>query len=184
MSIVRQDYGSIYDPHAESLIAPIQETLVAYKDYAVGDCFILDGVMYRMTQAVLQGATIVIGTDCEVAPPVTDMINNYNLRYTDDGLTFDAKLDHDPATGYVKWGNIVIINLRVALNAATTAGETLTITGFPPYNNITTATSVYGIFSRPNYICGITPTGDLSFSPTDALTSGRSIIFSFVYLCN
>lgn len=79
MSIVRQDYGSIYDPHAESLIAPIQKTLVADRAYAVGDCFILDGVMYRMTQAVLQGATIVIGTDCEVAPPVTDMIDQiYN----------------------------------------------------------------------------------------------------------
>lgn len=74
MSIIRQDYGSIYDPHAESLIAPIQETLVANRAYVVGECFILDGVMYKVIQAITQGSTIVIGTDCEVAPPVTDMM--------------------------------------------------------------------------------------------------------------
>ena len=49
---------------SQSEIAPVESTSTASKAYAVGDLFIYDGKLYRVTTAIASGGTITPGTNC------------------------------------------------------------------------------------------------------------------------
>lgn len=56
-------------------IAPVENGTTASRAYAVGQQFYLsDGKLYRCKQPIAQGATFTIGTNCELAPSITDQI--------------------------------------------------------------------------------------------------------------
>ena len=54
------------------------------------------------------------------------------LQYISTGLTFTSGTGEIVAGGYAKEGNKVTVALRVKK----TSGSTLSISGFPPYNNL------------------------------------------------
>lgn len=68
------DIKYIYDETGD-LIAPRQETLTADRAYSVGDQFIYGGKLYSVTQAISNGGTITIGTNCDLSGSVTEQID-------------------------------------------------------------------------------------------------------------
>jgi len=84
--IISQDFGSVFDDSAQRMIAPIQKSLVAIRDYYQGQCFIYDGVNYKVTKAdttsggvitapaIATGDTINLSTDVAIADTITDML--------------------------------------------------------------------------------------------------------------
>lgn len=56
-------------------IAPVENGTTASRTYVVGQQFYLsDGKLYKAKAAIAQGATFTIGTNCELAPNITDQI--------------------------------------------------------------------------------------------------------------
>jgi hypothetical protein len=58
----------------QQMIAPIQTTLIALKDYAVGEQFIYNGLLYSVTAAIASGGTITINANCKLSDNVTNQI--------------------------------------------------------------------------------------------------------------
>lgn len=58
----------------QQLIAPIQTTFVAVKDYVVGEQFVYNGLLYEVTAAIASGGTITIDGNCKLADSVTNQI--------------------------------------------------------------------------------------------------------------
>ena len=54
-------------------IAPLQATTTATKNYAVGDYLFMNGVMYKVTTAIPQNATIAAGTNVEATDVATEL---------------------------------------------------------------------------------------------------------------
>ena len=79
MAISEMDYlnagaGNWLD--TQQLIAPVLLSMVSDKAYAVGEQFIVNSVLYKITQAVsAAGVDLVVGTNCELADTVTEQIN-------------------------------------------------------------------------------------------------------------
>ena len=60
-----------------SLLATVQTELTASKAYAVGEQFVYNQVLYKVTQAIASGAAITIGTNAVVAGSVMEQIGGY-----------------------------------------------------------------------------------------------------------
>ena len=78
----------------QSLIATIQTTLVASKSYVVGEQFVYNGLLYKVTTAINSGGAIVIDSNCELADSVTEQIralNASNIGY--DNTTSELSAD-------------------------------------------------------------------------------------------
>lgn len=58
----------------QSLLAPIQSTLVASKAYVIGEQFVYQGLLYTVTTAIAQGGTITINGNCALSDDVTSQI--------------------------------------------------------------------------------------------------------------
>ena len=78
MSIIRQDYGAIgTDIQTQMLIAPVLAEMKADRQFAVGDQFIVDSVLYKITTAIsVIGTPLVVGTNCEVSDTISQQIEN------------------------------------------------------------------------------------------------------------
>jgi hypothetical protein len=63
----------------EDLIAYVQTSLTASRNYAVGEQFIYNGLLYKATATIAQGGTITIGGNCALADSVTKQINNISI---------------------------------------------------------------------------------------------------------
>lgn len=63
-------------------IAPVETGSTASQAYAVGQQFYLNGSLYKAKAAIAQGATITVGTNCELADCVTEQLYN-KLRKID-----------------------------------------------------------------------------------------------------
>ena len=82
--------------NAQQMIAPIQNNLTASKAYAVGEQFVYNGLLYKVTAAITQGGTITIDGNCELADSVTkQLVECTNYTFTNmQGQTITAN------TGY------------------------------------------------------------------------------------
>ena len=60
------------DKATQTIIAPVQHDLIAAQRYEVGDLFIFNNGLYKVTTAIAQGGTITIGTNCQAAPTLSD----------------------------------------------------------------------------------------------------------------
>lgn len=68
--------GDIINPKSvNEMIAPI-ENGTASKDYAVGEQFIMNDLLCEVTQAIAQGDTMVIGTNCEESEQLSKQIKD------------------------------------------------------------------------------------------------------------
>lgn len=54
--------GGLTDEVTQAIIAPVQKTLVATKNYAKDDLFIFNNELYKATKVITNGTTISIGT--------------------------------------------------------------------------------------------------------------------------
>ena len=68
------NYGKADITDAVELIAPIETELVASRAYTIGKQFVYRGFLYKVTAPIALDAPIVIGTNCELAPSVTEQI--------------------------------------------------------------------------------------------------------------
>lgn len=75
--IIKEDYGTLTGGElaVESLIAPVQKTLIADKTYNVGNQFIYDDKLYKVTVLINATDNIVIGTNAELADDITTQMN-------------------------------------------------------------------------------------------------------------
>lgn len=71
-----------YDKADADLIAPVQKSLTAKKAYAAGEQFVYNQTLYRVAQAIAQGAQITIGTNAILAGCVTEQIKNISVNYS------------------------------------------------------------------------------------------------------
>lgn len=62
----------------QELIAPVQNTLIADRNYTVGQQFILNGTLYKVTTAITSGNPIITSgssANCELADIITEQLN-------------------------------------------------------------------------------------------------------------
>lgn len=74
----------------QSLLAPIQTTLVASKPYAIGEQFVYQGLLYKVTTAIAQGGTITINGNCELTDDVTTQIKGQTIYDNDVSIAAGA----------------------------------------------------------------------------------------------
>ena len=74
----------------ESIIAPVETSLTASRAYAIGEQFILNGVLYTATAAITAGGTITINGNCTASDSVTEQIQALktpeSVSVTTDGV--------------------------------------------------------------------------------------------------
>ena len=75
----------------QSLLAPIQTTLVASKAYVIGEQFVYQGLLYKVTAAITQGGTIIINGNCELSDDITDQISSLYKSIFRDYVTATYK---------------------------------------------------------------------------------------------
>lgn len=77
-NVIRQDYGSLgNDVQTQMLIAPVLAKMVSDRAYAVGEQFIVNNVLYKITQAVSAAdVPLVVGSNCEVSDSITQQMKN------------------------------------------------------------------------------------------------------------
>lgn len=69
-----------------TLIAPVQTTLTASRAYAVGEQFVYNQVLYKVTQAIASGAAITIGTNAVLVGSVTEQLGKNNTYSTTEEI--------------------------------------------------------------------------------------------------
>lgn len=129
LNIDGYNYGSGDISDAVEMIAPIESTLVASKAYSVGDQFVYNGLLYKVTAAIEEEETIVIGENCELADCVTEQLKaiedkvsdiedaGYSKMYT-ASIVYNSTSGYFPLTVYPKTtGQICCIGRNVSTGA-------------------------------------------------------------------
>lgn len=87
MSIIKQEYGSFTDVETQQMLAPILYSLIANRDFAVGDLFIFQNKLYKAIKAISTTDPIVIGDGTDpsdnatAASTVSEELMQGGLRY-------------------------------------------------------------------------------------------------------
>lgn len=92
MSLIQQNMGAIYDG-SQRLIAPVLNSTTATKNWAVGEEFILDGNLYKVTTAISSGNQIIVSgssANCELADTVTEQIISMGEKVKYKVESFDS----------------------------------------------------------------------------------------------
>lgn len=83
--------GGVYTALAtkanESIIAPVQTTLVASQEYKIGEQFIYNGVLYKATALISNGGTITINGNCIASDDITTQISNFAKEIVEKNLS-------------------------------------------------------------------------------------------------
>ena len=100
MSLIKQNYGTLgEDKVTQQMIAPLQPDLTADRTYNKGQCFILDGVLYKATTTITSGEAITIGTNAVVTEDLSDQLYHVekqldytSVKFTNDNISGDVYL--------------------------------------------------------------------------------------------
>ena len=65
---------------SQSMIAPVETSTTASQSYAIGEQFILNGVLYTATAAITAGGTITIDGNCTASDTVTEQIEKNHTQ--------------------------------------------------------------------------------------------------------
>ena len=85
-------YTALAGKADDSIVATVETSSTSAHAYAIGDLFILNGVLYKATAAIAVGGTITAGTNCQTATvggEVSDLkntLNNLGLTVVDGKL--------------------------------------------------------------------------------------------------
>ena len=159
-NIIKQDYGSLgNDVQTQMLIAPVLATMVSDRAYAVGEQFIVNNVLYKITQAVSAAdVPLVVGNNCEVSDSITQQLNTKNQLVTRVVENFVA------TDGYITFPNG-----RCVVSAAVTISSLYCPLFIIPVNNSNDRAYVYVDRSTTGF-------------PTKALSSGTTYTVVYKYL--
>jgi hypothetical protein len=104
--------------NAQQMIAPIQTTLTASQNYAIGEQFVYNGLLYKATAAIAQGGAITIDGNCESAENVTEQIlkignwESFEVTFSSDITDLEVRVNnnyYNPITKQVIL-NIIILS--------------------------------------------------------------------------
>lgn len=125
MAIIKQDYGSFQDMATQHIVAPVQLTAVADKNYAIGDLFIFNNELYKATSAITSGEDIIFkpetGYNAEVASTIAEEIDlSHEISGIDKSLKTGTGIT---ATSFncsvLQMGKIQIINFFANFTSST-----------------------------------------------------------------
>ena len=113
------------------MIAPVETSTTASQAYAIGEQFILNGVLYTATAAITAGGTITIGGNCTASDTVTEQINTLkkleSISVTADGVkTYSTLLNELYA---------LIDTSKITVKSILTRGEYIYVRGYYLYSN-------------------------------------------------
>lgn len=91
------------------LLAPVEPALVASQNYTSGQQFVYQGLLYKFTSNVSQGAEIVIGTNCALAEKITEQIDY--LKERDVSNRFTSNQSNVFISAKLNNNNTVTVNL-------------------------------------------------------------------------
>lgn len=101
--------GDIINPKSvNEMIAPI-ENGTASKDYAVGEQFIMNDLLCEVTQAIAQGDTMVIGTNCEESEQLSKQIKDINNDLANKVSKFHAANYTAHKDGTKTWAQLLYL---------------------------------------------------------------------------
>ena len=87
----KSESTDISDKANKTDIAPVENGTTASRVYAIGQQFYLsDGKLYRCKQPIAQGATFTIGTNCELAPNITDCLGKKVELWTNPNIVIST----------------------------------------------------------------------------------------------
>lgn len=112
----------------QSVIATRQSNLTASKAYAVGEQFVYNNILYRVTSAIAKNAAITIGGNATTADSITSQISNFTKieKASSKADVFDSGTPTFSYVSAIKSGNVV--SLSFLTNAiSTTASNWYTI---------------------------------------------------------
>lgn len=96
----------------QTVIATRQANLTASKAYAIGDQFVYNNTLYRVTAAIASGETITIGGNATAADNITSQISNLASIYTYTNPTNILSSNAPVIAAYaIKQGRIVNLSL-------------------------------------------------------------------------
>ncbi len=175
------NYGKADITDAVELIAPIESTLVASRNYTVGKQFVYRGFLYKVTAPIALDEAIVIGTNCELAPDVSEQIGELNF-YKDYTQSLTGFVD---SMVIIRKGNLVTYTYNSNVNNIP-AGQSATLGTIPvgyrpstvitmfrqygPSQMIQMRIGTNGIVSTYNYGSAITSITACRFGSTVAIT--------------
>lgn len=93
--------ASVSTKAGQSLLAPIQTTLVASKPYAIGEQFVYQGLLYKATTAIAQGGTITINGNCELSGDISQQLSN--IQSGNEPITISVTTGNRYQTGYISF---------------------------------------------------------------------------------
>ena len=95
--IIKQDYANaLTDIPTQMLIAPVLPKMVSDRAYAVGEQFIVNNVLYKITRAVSAAdVPLVVGSNCEVSDTISQQIKGIN-----DSIIFETQTVSTSGLGF------------------------------------------------------------------------------------
>ena len=114
----------------QSMIAPVETSTTASQAYAIGEQFILNGVLYTATAAITAGGTITVNGNCTASDTVTEQIANagsgITLLHTSISLTSssagNAAFSINP-NSYIILNAYCLVNTYFPILFATTSNQ-------------------------------------------------------------
>ncbi len=158
----------------ESNIAPIESSTTASQAYAVGDQFILNGLLYKATAAINQGGTILPNGNCALSSSVTDQLSKATVM---PNLTIQSP--HTGAVSGKRIGtNFGFVDMELQLDSSALNHDVLILWGMalPIESMFLTLPMVNG----QNLNCVLNNNGELRTYYPGATALGR-VDHNFVY---
>lgn len=109
----------------QSLIAPIQTTLIASKPYAIDEQFVYQGLLYTATAAIAQGSTITINGNCKLSDRIAAQIKTSLFKVRDNYTLTEVARQSSNTTFTIATSGYY--NLVIGIGATAAAANTARI---------------------------------------------------------
>lgn len=161
-------------------LATIEAVATASKPYAVGEYLVLNGILYKVTQAILNGGALVVGTNIAQDSVGTELKSLKDaLSTVEEGTpTFGNSWQNNGFKVY-KVGKICMLQLAVRRGTSLSNAVTLPQGFRPPINmsfniqDIATHTMGYAYITAS--------TGDISFHDITLSSGASNVLGNVVY---
>lgn len=155
-NIIRQDYGTVgTDVQTQMLIAPVLAEMKADRQFAVGDQFIVDSVLYKITTAIsVIGTPLVVDSNCEVSDSITQQTKgNIIKQVLSDGVKSYNQLLSQFESAIAGMGRD-IGKLKIDLIQESTGNKWVFPLSSYSYNNQSiTASFAYNNLTSSSFLC-------------------------------
>lgn len=180
--IIGQDYANaLTDVPTQMLIAPVLPTMVSDRAYAVGEQFIVNSVLYEITQTVSAAdVPLVVGTNCKLSDSITQQIKSASVVFT----PLSENVNVNASTIVIKReGRIVVAKLAIRPQQQYSANVSYTI-GDIANNSDYPDSAIYFPIMLSNVVCGvgsISGNGRITASISQNVSTTSTVTMCFVY---